>query len=182
MMDEIETKALLDRLAEIIDYDPISGVMRWKRKEGDDWQSMIWNTKNPGKSIGFPDKDGYLQIKIKVLGKNRHLKLHRVAWLIFYGQWPSGCIDHIDHNKTNNAIANLRSVDRASNQRNLPLRRNSSSGYTGVSWHKGKKAWRARITVGGKELMLGYFDCAKAASAVVQVAKIENGYHRNHGL
>ena len=68
------------------------------------------------------------------------------------------CIDHIDNCKTNNNIMNLRWVTHKENGMNRLLNINNSSGVKGVTWHKQKKKWCARIRIDGISIHLGYFD------------------------
>lgn len=95
---------------------------------------------------------------------------HRVAWLCKYGRWPDGVIDHIDGNKGNNAIANLRDVSHRKNIENQrrPSKR-SATGYLGVFHCNGR--YRARINVNAKMIHLGMYDTPEAASAAYISAK-----------
>jgi hypothetical protein len=90
---------------------------------------------------------------------------HRIAWLISYGRWPNGCIDHKNGVRTDNRIANLFDVSHAENQQNLPLRKNSKTGYIGVYWATHAQAYIAKISVKGKHIHLGQSkdpaECAK---------------------
>lgn len=111
-----------------------------------------------------------------------YVRLHRVLWALTYGSWPEGEIDHIDGNRQNNRIENLRLVSRSENQRNQKRNRNNSSGYTGVSWYKPYAKWRATIsTGGGRSKHLGYFDDVVDAAKAWEQARVNLGYHANHG-
>jgi hypothetical protein len=82
-----------------------------------------------------------------------------------HGRLPNGQIDHIDGNKTNNRIENLRDVSRSVNLLNQRLpHRNNKSGYLGVDWIPKAKRWRAQLKVAGIKKTLGYFLTAEAAS------------------
>lgn len=91
--------------------------------------------------------------------------MHRVAWLIVHGAWPVGLIDHINGEKVDNRLANLREADKAINAQN---RRGpaatSTVGFLGVSRQKNGR-FQARIGVGGKNVALGTFDTAEEAHA-----------------
>lgn len=98
---------------------------------------------------------GYLKVTIQDGGSdaspNRYSTLvHRVCWYLYYGNWPSE-IDHINRNKTDNRISNLRLATRAQNKANEEkTRRRTSSKYKGVSYYKtpsnAKKPWRAQVS------------------------------------
>lgn len=178
MRDEV----LEGRILDFIDYDMETGIIKWKpRSTGRSWHDQVWNLVNAGKPIGFHDKDGYLCMNLKGSGKSRGFKVHRVIWFIHYGEWPDGEIDHINHDKADNRICNLRTSNRSGNQRNLPLRKSSASGFTGVSWHTPAGKWRARLMVNRKEVHLGLFSDPEKANEAVVAARLANDYHENHG-
>ena len=79
-------------------------------------------------SNGSLDKDGYLILKIK----GRQFKAHRIAWLLYYGRFPETEIDHINGNKLDNSIENLRLSDRRTNVRNKVFPRNKKTGEIGI--------------------------------------------------
>lgn len=109
-----------------------------------------------GKVVKSRTKDGrVIYTNIRTAGKM--IRQHRAAWALYYGEWPNGQIDHIDHNGQNNRISNLRVVDCVQNARNQRPPRTSKSGVCGVIWVRHKKKWRAQIGVGGKQICLGYY-------------------------
>jgi hypothetical protein len=73
-------------------------------------------------------------------------------------------VDHVNGSGLDNRRANLRAATRVENNRNVRKRLNSVAGHKGVSWHKHNRLWRARITVSGREICLGYFDDREAAA------------------
>jgi len=79
-------------------------------------------------SEGSFDKDGYLILKIK----GTHYKAHRIVWLMHNGEFPKGEIDHINRNRTDNRIENLRVVDRKTNANNVTKKINNDTGVVGV--------------------------------------------------
>ena len=81
------------------------------------------------KSCGSYDVYGYLKIKIK----GRSFSAHRVAWFLYYGEVPIMEIDHINGNRADNRICNLRQVTRAENNNNRYKRPNRTTGYIGIS-------------------------------------------------
>ena len=144
----------VERLREVISYDPTTGIFEWK---GDNH-----GNRRHGDIAGHLDKRrGIRQIYIDGI-----LYLaHRLAWLYFYGQWPEDQIDHINCNPSDNRICNLRESTQAENTRNTRIAKNNSSGYKGVSRHPNTTKWRARITYLRVEYHLGLFDTAEEAYA-----------------
>jgi hypothetical protein len=111
---------------------------------------------------GSKDRKGYVIIRVD----NNVYKAHRLAWLYVYGEWPDGEIDHINRNKSDNRIENLRVVTRSQNQMNIAAYSNNSAGIKGVVWHEGRQHWRAYIKIDGQLIDLGHFsdiDDAKQA-------------------
>ena len=125
---------------------------------------LYWRQAGAGRSLSNPAghsrKDGYVQIKIN---RKRYLA-HRLIFLMHQGHLPEQ-IDHIDGNPANSAIENLRAATHSQNMRNSRIRRNNTSGYKGVVWHKHKNKWHAQIRINSKKKNLGYFDCPKEAHA-----------------
>lgn len=167
-------KVTIQRLRQVLDYDPKTGVLIWKER---DFAAPGWNTSYAGKQAFTSDNGkGY-----RVGSVDRvNLYAHRVAWAIVHGKWPS-TIDHIDGDKSNNRISNLRSVSKAENSRNCRLSKNNTSGANGVSWNKTVEKWQVHVTVDRKQSCLGMFDCLDAAKAARALADQESGFHPNHG-
>ena len=119
---------------------------------------------------------GYITVSV---GRRKHLA-HRLAYEFVYGEFK-GEIDHIDNDKRNNRIENLRLVTRSQNQQNMPMKSNNKSGVKGVSWCKPMNCWRARVTVGGVVYLAGYFhDIEKARLAIVEMRNLVCGNYTNH--
>jgi hypothetical protein len=114
-----------------------------------------WNTRFAGKEA-FRTKHnrGYLFGEVD----NIQLLAHRVVWALYYGQWPSDEIDHINRVRADNRIENLRAVSHAENTKNISKRNGSTSSYLGVSWDNSRGAWSARVTHNGRQLSAGRFD------------------------
>lgn len=100
-----------------------------------------------------------------VFANGRKYKAHRLAWLMVYGDWPSDFLDHINGDRDDNRITNLRECTNAENLRNTGAYRSNTSGYKGVSFHKRSKKFYAKINVDGRERFLGSFETALSAYA-----------------
>lgn len=94
---------------------------------------------------------------------------HRLAWLHHHGEWPAEQLDHINGDRQDNRIANLRLASQLENHQNRKLQRNNVSGHPGVYFEKGR--WRARIKVQQKYRHLGTFDTFEEARAARIFAK-----------
>lgn len=149
----------IERLRDAISYDPNTGELRWKRTVNGRWGKA-------GDLCGGLDAKGYRALALH----GRQYKAHRVAWALHHGVWPTGLIDHIDHNRSNNAILNLRDATQAINSQNLSrAQTRNRSGLLGVYPHR--KRWGARIMANGKRMFLGTFDSPDAAHVAYLVAK-----------
>ena len=125
-----------------------------------------------GQEAGTFCEDGYRYIRVD---RKKYLA-HRIAWKLLYGEDPEE-IDHINGNRSDNRITNLRSVSRLENMRNRKRASHNTSGVTGVCWYKNRSKWRAYIS----EELLGDFDKFEDAVAARKQAEKEYGYHPNHG-
>lgn len=147
----------VSELRALIEYYPESGSLRWKAR------GLAWfDTRYAGKLCGAIKK-GYVQVAIKIDGKCRFFGGHRVAWALFYGQWPDGIIDHIDGNGMNNSIQNLRCSSYSQNSCN---RRDvvGSIKYRGVYYIKRLDKYGATIKFEGKRNWLGCFKTPQQAA------------------
>jgi hypothetical protein len=99
--------------------------------------------------------NGYLECSLD----SKRYYLHRLAWFYVYKVWPSDNIDHINGNKSDNRLVNLRQATQSQNMHNRNKYKNNTSGYKGVTWHKQYKKWNAQITYNNKLINLGFFDC-----------------------
>lgn len=130
-----------ERLKELLYYSPETGVFIWRSHE----------EPTNVKIAGCVKRDGYWDIKIA----KKAYKAHRLVWLWVYGCWPDGSLDHINGNKTDNRISNLRCVTSRQNMQNLFSHRNGK--LVGCRFHKRAQKWEGRIKIAGKHLYLGLF-------------------------
>lgn len=125
-----------------------------------------------GRILGTIGSHGYLSASLA----GNHILLHRLAWFYEFGVWP-GNIDHIDRDKLNNRLANLRECSLQENNWNLPDLVTNKTGVRGVTWDKARGKWLASIRVNGKTKSLGrYHDIADAASAYASAVKQYRGH------
>jgi hypothetical protein len=162
----------------MFDYLPESGELVWRERPPSDFASekscKIINTKNIGKTAGSMNKTlGYRVIRI-----NRVLYYaHRLIWIYHHGDIESGLeIDHVNGDKADNRIVNLRLASHAQNSRNVSKRSNNSSGHKGVYWHSQAQKFHASIHHNGCNISLGLFETAEdAAAAYARVASKLHG-------
>ena len=151
-----------ERLREVLSYDPVTGIFTWLKQ---------LHVSRIGNRAGSATKDGYLTICIDQV----RYPAHRLAWFYVFGTWPVFDIDHIDSDRKNNAIANLRDVPRADNLQNrrTPYRTNSH-GFLGVTKSRSKsKPWMASIQAFGKRRHIDVFATQEEAHAAYLKAKAE---------
>lgn len=129
-----------------------------------------------GQVAGYTNNTGYTSIAIK----RKQYLAHRLAWLYVYGGWPDQ-IDHINHNRKDNRISNLRNVNHQENAKNRSAGKNNSSGITGVDWRTRDKEWRARIKFNRRLIHLGTSKDKFEAICLRKSAESALGFHGNHG-
>lgn len=148
------------RLKELLSYDAKTGVFYWRFRPR--YGIAV------GSVAGSTTSDNYTVIRVG----GAHYKAHRLAWLYVYGHWPKNDLDHIDGNRLNNRIANLREASRSLNLENQRRARSDNrTGLLGVS--KRYNGYQARIHVGGVSKHIGLFQTAEAAHAAYLKAKRE---------
>lgn len=150
-----------DVLREVIYYDSTTGGMYWRHGS---------RGRLPWVAAGGVRADGYVLIAIA----GKHYYAHRLAWLYVHGEMPKGVVDHIDGNPLNNAIANLRVVDKRGNAENMRAATSASkTGYLGVYKRGDTGRYAAQIKVAGRRLSLGCFGTAEGAYEAYIKAKRE---------
>lgn len=156
-----------DFLVERLDYDQETGLFLWK-KESRCWAGRRVHI-NPGQRAGTQRPNGYRLININGIP----MLEHRLAWLYVYGAWPEGDIDHINGDRSDNRIANLRAVTRQVNLQNIrrPKVSKKHGSLLGTAWHASTGKWRALIKSNGRQVSLGYFKTEQAAHEAYLTAK-----------
>ncbi|WP_443021485.1 HNH endonuclease signature motif containing protein [Sphingobium sp. AntQ-1] len=177
-----DTIAGVQALRKLINYDSATGGLEWLHRPRHYFQSNrifnSWNAKWAGKPA-FTSKDHHGYFNGRIFG--RTYLAHRVAFALENGAWPIGEIDHVNGNRADNRIANLRVVTRSENARNMGLSRANKSGCSGVYWSVKGREWRAQIAAGGKKVAIGGYQCLDDAIAARRLAEARAGYHPNHG-
>lgn len=148
-------------LKSLLDYDQETGVFVWKQSRG--------GTAVAGSVAGGIQLNGYRYIPFK----GKPTGAHRLAWLYTYGEMPSGDVDHINRDRDDNRIDNLRCATRSENMRNSIRKRTESSPLQGVCFDKQHQRWLACITSNYKQIHLGRFDTAEEAHAAYVSASKE---------
>ena len=146
------------RVRELLSYEPETGVFRWVAHRCNLVEQQV---------AGHVTKYGYRLIGVDL----KTNMAHRLAWLYVSGSWPDDEVDHINGDRDDNRIANLREASRSENQQNLARRANNTSGFPGVCWSNQASKWQAGIKVHGRLIGLGQFASAAAAGAAYLAAK-----------
>lgn len=134
--------------------------------------SLFWKISKRGikreSKLAGTYQHGYIQVRFR----KEHYYAHRIVWLMFYGEWPAQLIDHIDRDKSNNRIENLRLASKSQNNVNARRARSDSrSGYRGVHARRGR--WAASIRMNGERRFLGSFASVELAAAAYDSAARE---------
>lgn len=132
-----------------------------------DPETGLFTRRSTNRILGNINPKGYVTVAVP---RTNYLA-HRLAWFYMYGEWPSKQLDHIDRNRANNRILNLRECNQVENQQNVGTLKSNTSGYTGVSWSKLRQKWRAELCHNHKRVILGFFETPAAAAEAYQTAK-----------
>jgi len=119
-----------------------------------------------GKQAGTKTKQGYFLVETK----RKRFYAHRIVWLLAYGKFPDGDIDHINGDPADNRLDNLRDVSCTVNMQNQRrAQSHSSTGFLGVS--RNGSGWQAQIRICGKKRHLGTFSTPQQAHEAYVLAK-----------
>jgi len=159
----------VDLLKHLFDYDKETGNLIWK--------TALAKKTNVGDIAGCKCSRGYCYITIN---KKSYLA-HRLVYLMHKGYLPK-TLDHINGQRADNRIENLRPASLSQNAHNRKINRNNKSGYKGVCFNTKAKKWLAQICHNSKNMSLGFYDTPEEADAVVRKAREElHGTFANHG-
>ena len=148
-----------DTLRSLLHYDADTGVFTWIKPR-------------PGVSRKRAAGSGSRYLNVAVNGV-RYLG-HRLAWLYVHGEWPADEIDHINGDKLDNRLVNLRLASRSQNLANKPKRSDCKAPLKGIRQVGGR--WVARLGLKGKTIYLGRFDTAEQAhAAYLTAARAQHG-------
>lgn len=170
-MARLAKREPIDALKQWFNYDHVTGVLTWR---------MSNRYVKAGKRAGFVGVKGYRFVKLY----GTVYPEHHLAWVIHHGKWPDDgfVLDHLNGNKADNSIANLRLATVTQNAANSKRRAANTSGYKGVSWHKRDKVWFAGIGVNGKNIHLGSFTSRESAAEAYRDAAVKYfGEYANFG-
>jgi len=143
------------------------------------WKNVVHlnQSKLIGQKAGFIHPTGYRHITF--MGKQH--KAHRLIWLYVYGEMPKE-IDHINGDRQDNRLENLRSVTRSQNQFNKAMAQNNTSGYRGVSWHKKSQQWVIRVCANGKSMVKYVKDLELAGLVAEEMRSLFHGKYAKLGV
>lgn len=173
------------QMRELLRYNATTGELFWLDRGPElfdhpdaDALARRWNAQFSGKlALNHLGAEGYRSgtvLRTKV-------KAHRAAWALYYGLWPSGVIDHINGDRSDNRIINLRDTTHVGNGRNAARSIANSSGYTGVSWCAQQGRWKVQLREDGKKKTVGRFKVLADAVAARDAEYQRLGFHPNHG-
>lgn len=156
-----------ETLRTFLSYDKETGQFIWLVQHAKSHAGQI------GRVAGCLSKQtGYVLIGLTVNGVKRTYMAHRLAWLYVTGAWPSGEIDHINRNRSDNRAVNLRDVDHFVNMQNeWHARKNNRSGLRGATWLASEGRFKSSIVANGVTHYLGRFQSAEEAHKAYMAAK-----------
>jgi hypothetical protein len=155
-------------LKSILNYNPDTGIFTWKINKS-------IGTKSNDIAGAINDK-GYVKISINSKGHSAH----RLAWLYMNGVYPPNQIDHINKVRSDNRFKNLRLATNKQNQENTSIRKDNSSGTTGINWRKDLEKWQVRIQSHGKRITVGIYSGLELAIEAREKAEEKYYTHRNN--
>lgn len=167
-----------ERARELFDYDPDTGILRWKPRAEESFKtpqnSRSWNARYAGRVAGSEWR-GYTRVKFDGFDYSAH----RVAWVIATGRLPLFGLDHINGDRRDNRLCNLRDVSPALNSRNRSKISGKDRPHPCI--RRQCKRWHVRIGSFRKnDVYLGYFDSLDAAIEARNAEWVRRGYGPNH--
>ena len=161
-----------------LNLDLVNKLFRYDKETGDLIRKVNKGTAKAGDKAGSVNGSGYVVTGIE----GNKYRNHRIIFLMHRGFLPD-CLDHIDNNKLNNRIENLRPATLSQNQHNRRISKNNTSGVKGVKWKATQNIWTASVTLNGKRKHVGHFRTVPEAEVAVRKAREQlHGEFVNHGL
>jgi hypothetical protein len=153
MAGDFSITLTVERLREVLDYDPATGVFTW----------LIATSRRVriGSVAGTVDPRGYRHINVD----GHRYYAHRLAWFYVYGEWPAGILDHEDQVPGHDWFKNLRPATQSKNLANSRRKTDSLSGFKGVAYVPRLSRWQARVAINGKRFYIGSFATPEEAHA-----------------
>lgn len=150
-----------ERLKELVSYNPATGEFVWNRRKKGRQRGKV------GAKLGRLGPYGYWQLTLD----HKEYKAHRLAWLYVYGKWPDNQIDHINGDRLDNRIANLRDATHAQNLHNSKRSKANTSGAKYVYWDKRREKWLVQICHNNKQHHIGFYaDFNEAKQVAIESA------------
>lgn len=143
-----------ERLLELLSYNPETGLFTWRESRT--------NGIRENSLAGSKHNSGYITISVDGVP----YQAHRLAWFYIYAEWPIGELDHINRERADNRVSNLRNISKAGNQYNIGLPKHNRSGCLNVFWNAPTGKWKVHMKVLGKNYFGGSFECKLAANIV----------------
>ena len=159
--------------------DLVNELFRYDKETGDLIRKVtVGSTGKAGNKAGSLRVDGYVQTRLNGKGYLNH----RIIFLMHNGYLPP-CLDHIDTNRSNNRIENLRPATISQNSYNAGIRKDNKSGVKGVTWHVGTGKWQVTVRRGGVKKYFGIYKTISEAEIVAHKAREQlHGEFVNHGV
>lgn len=148
-------------LRDVLDYDPSTGVLRWKSGRREGMEAGCVTTTLQGSSYRL----------VNVGGKKYYA--HRLIWAIATGEMPAAMIDHVNGDGLDNRWGNLREATREQNSQNRRLDMRSTTGVTGVTFSKAKGTYKVHIQANGVREYLGSYSDREDAVRIATQARLD---------
>ena len=157
--------------------ETLDSLFLYCENTGNLYRKTVNNRKQKvGEIVGYLRTDGYIGTKIN----NKSYRVHRLILCMVSGVMPK-FVDHINHNRSDNSLKNLRAVSRTDNGKNQSQSKSNTSGVTGVDWLAKNNMWVSRIYHNNRRIYLGSFAKFSEAVDARKLAEVAYGYHKNHG-
>ena len=157
----------VDRLRDLLRYDPDTGEFVWLPRQNDSREGKRWNTRYAGTVAGNKNlANGYTWYHVD----GNQYRGHIIAWLYMMGSFPDSDIDHKDRDGFNNKWDNLREATQSQNCANKTARVDNPTGVKGVSWEGSRNKWVASIGVNYRKIKIGRFERIEDAKAAYDAA------------